>query len=87
MVGFHVVDDQIVYLAVTNDLLDVFYILRKEIYLYGIDEAHFLVVNEIRVIADTIGQWPQTFEERLVTIVDAYIVDVFCNFLHCMIVL
>jgi hypothetical protein len=55
MVGFHVVDDQIVYLSVANDLLDVFYILREEVHLYGIDEAHFLVVDEIRVIADAIG--------------------------------
>ena len=35
----------------------------------------------------TITLVSRTLEERLVTIVDAYIVDVFCNFLHCMIVL
>jgi hypothetical protein len=55
MVGLHVVDDQIVHLAVANDLLNVFDILCEEVNLHGIDETYFLVVDEIRVIADTIG--------------------------------
>ena len=63
MVGFHVVDDQIVDRTVADDLMDVLDVLGEEIHLDGIDEAHLLVVNEIRVIADAIGQGPQTLEE------------------------
>ena len=47
MVGLHVVNHQVVHLAVTNHLVDMFDKLCKEVYLYRIDEAHLLVVDEI----------------------------------------
>ena len=84
VVGLHVVDNQVVHLAVANDLVDVFNKLCEEVHLDSIDETHFLVVDEIRVIAHTIRQWPQTFKQRLVTIVDTNVVNVFSNFLHSM---
>ena len=54
MVGFHVIDDQIVHLAVANDLADVFQILCEEVNLDGVNQTNLLVVDEIRVVADAI---------------------------------
>ena len=47
MVGFHVVDDQIVYLTLSDDFMDVFDVLREEVHFYGIDQTYFLVVDKI----------------------------------------
>ena len=62
VVGLHMVDYQVVYLAVAKNLLDILDIRYKEIHLYGIDEADLLVVNEIRVIRYSIRKWPQSFK-------------------------
>ena len=80
VVGLHVVDDKVVNLAVTNDLLDMFQELREEVNLHRINEAHLLVINEIRVVTNTIRQWPQALKEVLVAVVHAYIKDFVCNF-------
>jgi hypothetical protein len=62
VVGLHVVDNKVVNLAVANDLLDMFDVLGEEIDLYGIYQTHLLVVDEVGVVRNTIGQRPQTFE-------------------------
>ena len=85
VVGLHVVDDQIVDGAVADDLVNVLDELREEIDLHGVNETNLLIINEIRVVAYAIGQRPQSFEEMLVAVVDAHVVDVACNFLHSLI--
>ena len=63
VVGLHVVHYEVVHLAVTDDLADVFQVLREEVHLDGIYEAHLLVGYQIRVIAHSVGQRPESFEK------------------------
>ena len=82
VVGFHVVYHQIVYLAVAYHLLDVLDIWHEEVYLDCVDEAHFLIDNEVRVVRNSVRQRPQALKELLVAVVDAYIIDVVFNLNH-----
>ena len=47
VVGFHVVDDEVVDGAVADDLVDILYELCEEVHLDGVDEAHFLIHDEV----------------------------------------
>ena len=82
VVGFHVVDDEIIDGAIADDFADIADIPGKEIDLHGIDETHFVVVDEVRIVRDSIRERPQSFEERLVAVVDSYIVNVIINNVH-----
>ena len=82
VVGFHVVDDEIIDGATADDFADIADISGKEIDLHGIDETHFVVVDEVRIVRDSIWERPQSFEERLVAVVDSYIVNVIINNVH-----
>jgi hypothetical protein len=53
-----VVDDHIVDRTFSDDFMDMFQELGEEVNLDGIYQAYLLVVNEVGVIADTIGQRP-----------------------------
>ncbi len=82
MVGFHVVDDEVVDLAVADDLVDVLDELGEEVNLHCVNETYLLVVDEVRVVAHAIGQRPESFKQVLVAVVDANIIDFVCNFQH-----
>jgi hypothetical protein len=58
VVRLHVVDDHIVDRTFSDDFMDMFQELGEEVNLDGIYQAYLLVVNEVGVIADTIGQRP-----------------------------
>ena len=85
VVGFHVVDDKVVDGAVADHLMDVLEKLGEEINFNRIDEAYLLIINEIGVVGHTIGQWPEPFEESLVAVVDAHVIDVIGDCCHIMI--
>ena len=82
VVWLHVIHHEVVDLAISDYLLDIFQILYKEIYFDGINQTHFLIINEIRIIRYTIGQRPQTLKQVLVTVIHPYIVDFVDNFFH-----
>ena len=82
VVGLHVVNDQIVHLAVANDLVDVLQILCEEVDFYSVDQTYFLIIDEVGVVTDAVGQGPQALEQRFVSVVDTNVIDVFGNFLH-----
>ena len=50
MVGFHVIDDNVVDRTVTYHFMNVFQTLRKEIHLNGINQTHQIVVYQVRII-------------------------------------
>ena len=82
VVGLHVVHHEIVDGAVAYHLVYILKILDKEVHLHGVDEADFLVDDEIGVVRHSVGQRPQALEEFLVAVVDAYIVDLVGYFRH-----
>ena len=47
MVGFHVVNYEVVYWSLTNHLLDVLDKLCEEVHLDGVNEHHLVVVDKI----------------------------------------
>ena len=49
---------EIVNRPVADDLAYILDILCEEIHLYGVNEAHFLVHNQVRVVAYSVGKWP-----------------------------
>ena len=85
VVGLHVVYHQVVDGAFADDLADVLQILHEEVHLDGVDEADFLVDDEIGVVTYPIGQRPESLEEVLVAVVYADVVDVAYDFFHYLI--
>ena len=71
MVGFDVVDDDVVDRAVAYYRAYVGEKLREEVYLNGIDERHLLVVDDVRVVRNAVGQGPKSLEDVLMTVVNA----------------
>ena len=65
-----------------DDFADVFEILREEIHLHSVDEARFLVHQQVGVVRNAVWQRPKALEQRLVAVVHAYVVDVFCDGFH-----
>ena len=82
VVGLHVVDDDVVDGTVADDLADVLEEGHEEVDLDSVDEADFLVVDEVGVIAHAVGEGPKALEERLVAVVDADVVDFAGDFFH-----
>jgi hypothetical protein len=76
------VDDEVVDGSVADDLLDVLDELGEKVDLDGVDEAHFLVDDEVGVVGYAIGQWPKSLEEVLVAVVDAHVIDIVGNGCH-----
>ena len=87
MVGFHVVDNDIVDRTVADDLADVFEERHEEVDLDSVDEAYFFVVDKVSVIAYAIGEGPKALEQVLVAVVDANVIDFVSNFFHCIVFL
>ena len=83
VVGFHVVDDQIVHLSVADNLADVLQVLREEVHFHGVYQRHLLIDNEITVVTNAVGQRPKAFEERLVAVVNAHVMNIACNLHIC----
>ena len=71
MVGFDVVDDDVVDRAVADYRAYVGEKLREEVYLNGIDERNLLVVDDVRVVRNAVGQGPKSLEDVLMTVVHA----------------
>ena len=82
VVGLHVVHHEVVHGSLADDFADVFEILREEIHLHSVDEARFLVHQQVGVVGNAVWQRPETLEQRLVAVVHAYVVDVFCDGFH-----
>ena len=82
MVGFHVVDYEIIHLPVADNSLYVLDELGEKVHFDRIYQCHFLVGNEIRVIRNAIWQWPQSFEQRLVAVVHSYVINFVSNLYH-----
>jgi hypothetical protein len=77
-----VINDEIVNLSVAQNLSEFFNELYEEVYLNGINKANLLIVDEIRVVTNTIRQWPQALKESFVPIVNAYVINFIGNFYH-----
>src|SRR5574344_2231096 len=58
MVRFHVVDNQVIYLSVSDDIVNILQKLTEEIDINGINQTHFIVINKIRIVRNAIRQWP-----------------------------
>ena len=82
VVGLHVVDDQIVDRFLAYHLLNVLQIRHEEVHLNRIDEAHFVVVDEIGVVGNSVRKWPKPFEKALVAVVHSHIIGFVCDFYH-----
>ena len=80
MVRFHVVDDEVIDFAVANHLVNVLEELGEEIYLYSIYQRYLLIVNDIRVVAHSVRQRPEALKTMLVAVVNAYVINLVCNF-------
>jgi len=76
------VDNNIVDGAVANDLPDILEERHEEIDLYRINQAHFPVVDEVGVIADTVGEGPQALKQILIAVVDTDVVNVRSDSFH-----
>ena len=87
MVRFHVVDDEVIDFAVANHLVDVLHKLGEEIHLYCIYQRYLLIINDIRVVAHSVRQRPEAFKTMLVAVVNAYVINLVCNFCHILIFL
>ena len=82
VVRFHVVYHHIVNRFVSYDIAYVFEKLEEEIPFDSVDKTHLLVVYDIRVVRNTVGQWPQTLEQMLVAVVYTDIKHTVCNLFH-----
>ena len=82
MVWLHVMDNEIIYLPVANYFSNVLYELHEEVHFYCVYQYDFLIVDEIRIVTNSMGQRPQTFEKLLIAVVYAYIVELICYFYH-----
>ena len=71
MVGFDVVDDDVVDGAVAYYRAYVGEKLREEVYLNSIDECYLLIVDYVRVVRNAVGQRPKSLEDVLMTVVHA----------------
>ena len=80
MVGLHVVDDQIVELAVADHLADIGFEPAAECLLDGVDECGFLACDQVGVVRYSLGERPEPFEAGCGPVVDADIVDAGCYF-------
>ena len=58
MVGFHVVCNDIVDGTVADNFADILDKLREEVGFHRVDEAHFFVYDEVRVVRNAVGKWP-----------------------------
>ena len=84
MVGFHVIDDEIVDGAVAYDLTNVGQILCKKSHVDRVDERHLLIGNDIRIVLDACREKPKPLKAVLGAVVDAYIMNVLCDFHLCL---
>ena len=66
MVGFHVIDDEIVDGAVANDFANVGQIFSKKSYVDGVDERDLVVYNNIGVVRDACRKEPKSLKAVLV---------------------
>ena len=82
VVGLHVVDYEIVDGPVAQNLAYVLKVWHEEVHLNGVDEAHLLVVDQVRVVRNAVGQRPQALEKLLVAVVDANVIDFVSNLDH-----
>ena len=82
MVGFHVVYHKVVDRTFAYHFTYVLKILGEEIHLYRINETNLIVYDKIRIIAHSIGQWPKSLKQVLVTVVDTYIIGLVAYFYH-----
>ena len=76
------VDDEVIDFAVANHLVNVLQELGEEIYLYCIYQRYLLIVNDILVVSHTIRQRPKALKTMLVAVVNAYVINLVCNFCH-----
>ena len=58
MVGFHVVCNDIVDGTVADNFADILDKLREEVGFHRVDEAHFFVYDEVRVVRNAVGKRP-----------------------------
>ena len=79
VVGFHVVNHQIVDRSVAYGLAYVLEKLHEEVHFDGVDEHCLVVADKVGVVGNAVGQWPQALEELLVAVVDTHIMDAGSN--------
>ena len=80
VVGLHVVHHEVIDRSLTDDFTDIFEVLREKIDLNGVDEARFLVVDQVGIVAHAVGQRPQPFEQRFVAVVHTDVVNFLSDF-------
>ena len=82
MVGLHVVDDQIVDCAVSDNFGDV---VQQTVGIGGIgriDQNILFVGNQIGVVGNSVRERPKVLELVFTAVVDSYIVYSFCDFCY-----
>ena len=72
MVRFHMVDDQIIDMSVTYGIMYIVYEFILKAMLHRINKSNLFICNNIRVIADTVRQLPQSLKKDLVGIIYSY---------------
>ena len=90
MVGLHVVDDEVLDRAVADDATDFAQIRLEEARVHGVHQRHDVVVYQIRVVRNTVGQRPHSFEKVFVTVVHSHVMYFSfnqCFLIHTLIVL
>ena len=80
MVRLHMIHHEVIDRSLTDDFADIFEVLREKIGLHRVDEADFLVVNQIGIVTHAVGQRPQTLEQRFVAVVHANVMDFVSDF-------
>ena len=76
MVGLDVVDDEIIDRTAAQDALDALQILAEELGLDAVDQRDFLVVDQVRIVGNAVGQRPQVLKQVRLAVVDAHPPDV-----------
>ena len=79
MVGFHVLNDQVIRLSVAKNLCKIVEPFMSEFSVHRIHNGDFFVHNGIRVICHSVGNNILTFKQIDLVVVHTYIFDIVGN--------
>ncbi len=80
VVRLHVLDDQVVGTAGTQNLLNVVQPFMGKAGIHRVHHGCFLIQDHIGVVGHAVFDHVLAFEQVHVVVVDAHVADVFCNF-------
>lgn len=76
MVRLHVVDYQVIHLAVADQRRDMVEIVVDELPFDGVDEGDFFIDDEVGIVADSVGNGPNIFKKMGSPVVETHKPDV-----------